>query len=279
MLGASFLPARLRHEHKESPPSNPGYLNRQITPLLQTVARRAFTHPIHTIVFVAFLASTCYVGVLEGSLFDRASLGREVGSTDINSLVEGSRSLRLGEETSWKWQTVNGVFEDAVTVRDSQQTGYWKPLTESHGDKHTMVMTLVFPDSLSSASLRTAPSSEEVAIPENSSVKHLPSTWNALSPISQDTTLAFAVPSEEAVKFLESIRELPNKKIPFEHDHDEVEPLEADAWIMRAARNGSDPGQPAMRLSVRDTWTSFVDLVKVFLTLLLQMSSIADTRL
>ena len=269
MLGASFLPARLRHEHKESPSSNPGYLNRQITPLLQNVARRAFTHPIHTIVFVAFLASTCYVGVLEGSLFDRASLGREVGSTDINSLVEGSRSLRLGEETLWKWQTVNGGSEDAVTVRDSQQTGYWKPLTESHDAKHTMVMTLVFPDSLSNASPRTAPSAEEVALPDNSSVKHLPSTWNALSPISQDTTLAFAVPSEEAADFLESIRELPNKRSSSGHEHDEIAPLEADAWIMRAARNGSDPDQPVMRLSARDTWTSFVDLVKVCCTLLL----------
>ena len=105
MLGASFLPARLRHEHNHAAQSNPGYVNRQITSLLQWVSRSAFTHPIHTIVSVALLASTCYVGVLEGSLLDHTSLGNNVGSTDLNSLMEDGRRLRLGEETSWKWQT------------------------------------------------------------------------------------------------------------------------------------------------------------------------------
>lgn len=117
MLGASFLPARLRHEHNNGAPANPGYINRQITRLLQTVSRSAFTYPIHTIVFVALLASTSYMGLLQGSLFDHTSLGTGSGSTDLNSLVEGSRRLRLGEETSWKWQADNGVAEDAATVR------------------------------------------------------------------------------------------------------------------------------------------------------------------
>lgn len=89
MLGASFLPARLRHEHKHAAPSNPSYLNQQITRILQMVSRNAFTHPIHAIVFVALLASTSYVGLLEGSLFDHTSLGNDFGSTDLNSLVEG----------------------------------------------------------------------------------------------------------------------------------------------------------------------------------------------
>lgn len=104
MLGASFLPARLRHEHGHAGSSNPGYINRQITGILQKVSRSAFTHPIHTICFVALLASTSYVGLLEGSLFDHTSLGNDVGSTDLSSLMEGGRRLRLGQETSWKWQ-------------------------------------------------------------------------------------------------------------------------------------------------------------------------------
>lgn len=124
MLGASFLPARLRHEHNHVAPSNPGYINRQITRILQTIARSAFTHPIHAIVFVALLASTSYVGVLEGSLFDRGNLGNDVGSTDLNSLVEGGRRLQLGEQTAWKWQTDNGGSEDTVTVTRFHQTGY-----------------------------------------------------------------------------------------------------------------------------------------------------------
>ena len=116
MLGASFLPARLRHEYNSAAPSDPGYINRQITRVLQWVSRGAFTHPIHTIVFVALLASTSYVGVLEGSLFDHTSLGNDEGSKDLSSLVEGGRSLRLGEQTSWKWQTENGGFEDTNLV-------------------------------------------------------------------------------------------------------------------------------------------------------------------
>ena len=116
MLGASFLPARLRHEHNHATLSNPGYLNRQITRILQLVARNAFTHPIHTIVFVALLASTSYVGLLEGSLFDHTSLGNDVGGTDLNSLMEAGRRLRLGEQTSWKWQTDNVGTDDVDTV-------------------------------------------------------------------------------------------------------------------------------------------------------------------
>ncbi|KAK4690879.1 hydroxymethylglutaryl-CoA reductase (NADPH), partial [Lecanoromycetidae sp. Uapishka_2] len=119
MLGASFLPARLRHEHNNGAPTNPGYINRQLTRLLQTVSRNAFTHPIHTIVFVALLASTSYVGLLEGSLFDHTSLGSDLGSTDLNALIEGGRRLRLGEETSWKWQTDNGGGNDATINAES----------------------------------------------------------------------------------------------------------------------------------------------------------------
>ena len=263
MLGASFLPARLRHEHNQAAPSNPGYLNHQITPLLQSLARSAFTHPIHTIVFVALLASTCYVGVLEGSLFDPASLGGDIGSTDFHSLVEGSRSLRLAQDTAWKWETVNGGSEGGIITRDAYQTGFWKPLTESQDGEHTMVATLVFPDSLSNASPRKAPSVKEVVASANGSVKPLPSTWNPLSPISQDTTLAFAVPSAEAAGFLSSIHELPNEKVLHGRDYADESILEAEKWIMRGARNGSDPAQPTMRFSVKNTWSGFVDLLKV----------------
>ena len=116
MLGASFLPARLRHEHNHAAQSNPGYINRRITAVLQWVSRSAFTHPIHTIVSVALLASTCYVGFLEGSLLDHTSLGNNVGSTDLESLMEDGRRLRLSEETSWKWQTDAGTLENVEKV-------------------------------------------------------------------------------------------------------------------------------------------------------------------
>lgn len=265
MLGASFLPARLRHEHGHAAPSNPGSLNRFITRILQKVARSAFTHPIHTIVFVALLASTSYVGVLEGSLFAPGSSPSEDGTTDLNSLGEGAKRLRLGEETSWKWQTEHTGSEDRILVRDFSNSGHWKPLTDLQDAKHMTVMTLVFPDSLSNNSPWTAPSVDEVFIPENSSVKHLPTTWNPLSPISKDTTLAFAVLMDETEDFLRSIRELPNAdgmstkgdSSKFEASH---EPSE---WVMKAVKKGSQSTQHTMRISAKDTWIGFVDLIKV----------------
>ena len=114
MLGASFLPARFRSDHGQVGISNPGYINRWITPYLQSVSRRAFTHPIHTIVFVMLLASTSYVGILEGSLLDHTSVAGNVATgANLTSLAEGGRRLNLGRETSWRWQTEN---RDLTTI-------------------------------------------------------------------------------------------------------------------------------------------------------------------
>lgn len=118
MLGATFFPTHLRSEYSSGVLSTPGYLNRQITPILQSVSRRAFIHPIHTIAFLALLASTSYVSLLEGSLFDETSLtGNAAGNTDLSSLVESGRRLRLGEETAWKWQIDSAGLNEADKVR------------------------------------------------------------------------------------------------------------------------------------------------------------------
>ena len=118
MLGASFLPSRLRHEHSgDSTTANPGYIRRQVTALLQKISRNAFTHPIHTIVSVALVASTCYIGLLEGSLLDHTGLGNSVQSTELEALAEDGRSLRLGVDTSWKWQVDRQSGRDGKRVR------------------------------------------------------------------------------------------------------------------------------------------------------------------
>lgn len=62
------------------------------------------------------------MGILEGSLLDHTSLAGTVASgTDLASLAEGGRRLKLGQETSWKWQTETGgmgtIVVDAVCVR------------------------------------------------------------------------------------------------------------------------------------------------------------------
>ena len=96
---------------------SPGYLNRRITPILQSLSQRACTHPIHTIVCVALLASTTYVGLLEGSLSDAASSSNNLSSkVEFTSLVEGARHLKLGEQTGWKWQSVTPSRDDADSV-------------------------------------------------------------------------------------------------------------------------------------------------------------------
>ena len=99
---ASLLPSRFRGPQIANPNSKPGWFNKKITPVLAALSRRACIHPIHTVVIVAFLASTTYIGLLEGSLFD--GLPTRAGKAEWSSLVEGSRQLYAGEDTAWKWQ-------------------------------------------------------------------------------------------------------------------------------------------------------------------------------
>lgn len=114
MLGASFF----RGSDDTTPAGRPSWYNRQTTSFLQSLSRRACTHPIHTICFIALLASTSYVGLLEESLFDGStSAETPLGRADFNTLLAGSKRLRVGAETGWKWQPEdNGSFSTAGEV-------------------------------------------------------------------------------------------------------------------------------------------------------------------
>ena len=133
-----------------------------------------------------------------------------------------------------------------------------------------MLMTLVFPDSLSNTFPRNAPGAREVSIPSNSSVKTLPTTWNPLSPFSQDTALAFAVPYEEAPGFLASIQELPNIAAAQDIGGNDTgdKPEDSRSWVMKAAKNGH-PSRGRLRHSAANAWIGFVDLIKVSRKILL----------
>lgn len=136
MLGASFLPARFRSDHGHVAPSNPGYFHRHVTAVLQSIARRAFTHPIHTIVFVALLASTSYVGVLEGSLLDPSSSSPGIaGIADVTSLLEGGRQLRVGEKTGWQWRPEQAGEDDMEKAKSSSIVNQKQSLTRPITDK------------------------------------------------------------------------------------------------------------------------------------------------
>jgi hydroxymethylglutaryl-CoA reductase (NADPH) len=106
----TLIPRRF-HAVTQDEGSELSWLRRKVTSVLQDISRRACAHPIHTIVGVALLASTTYVGPLEGSIFDSFRIsGNAPGQLDTSSFLYGSRSLRLGEQTSWRWQ-----IEDATT--------------------------------------------------------------------------------------------------------------------------------------------------------------------
>jgi hydroxymethylglutaryl-CoA reductase (NADPH) len=116
---ASLIPRQFRASSQDETPE-PSWLRNKITGTLQSVARRACAHPIHTIGVIALLASTTYVGLLEGSIFD-AKGGS--GHLDPASLLHGSRNLRLGEQTAWRWQLEDKVVSDPSEVRYVQLLG------------------------------------------------------------------------------------------------------------------------------------------------------------
>jgi hydroxymethylglutaryl-CoA reductase (NADPH) len=246
MIGSSFLPSRLRGAQNANTAATPIWLNKRITPFIQTLSRLACLHPIHTIVIVAFCASTTYIGLLESSLFDSVN-SKAAGKADWASLVEGSRQLRVGSETSWKWQT-----SDTDTL-------------VPQGVDHLALLTFVFPDSLAANSPQTAPMPDSIPLPQNLSVQALPSTSNPLAPISQDSALAYSVPYSQAPEFLARAQELPNTATAPKDENArngfEAEPIEEQKmWIMKAAK--ADESRNSVRSWASNAWTEFVDLLK-----------------
>ncbi|RHZ71414.1 hypothetical protein CDV55_108582 [Aspergillus turcosus] len=236
-MATSLITRKLRSAEAESD-AEPGWLKRQVTGVLQSISSQACQHPIHTIVVIALLASTTYVGLLEGSLFDSVRNPRNIaGQVDVDTLLQGSRSLRLGESTSWKWQV-----EDASVNQDYTDVN------------HLALATFIFSDSLSKSS-SIAPAATELPIPSNSSAYPVPYTPNLFSPFSHDSSLAFTLPFDQVPQFLKAVQEIPDTS----SDEDDGEQKK---WIMRAARGPAYGSGSAIKLWLADAWGSFVDLIK-----------------
>ncbi|KAF7164946.1 hypothetical protein CNMCM6106_001303 [Aspergillus hiratsukae] len=236
-MATSLITRKLRSAEAESD-AEPGWLKRQVTGVLQSISRQACQHPIHTIVVIALLASTTYVGLLEGSLFDSVRNPRNIaGQVDVDTLLQGSRSLRLGGSTSWKWQV-----EDASVSQDYTDVN------------HLALATFIFSDSLSKSS-SIAPAATELPIPSNSSAHPVPYTPNLFSPFSHDSSLAFTLPFDQVPQFLKAVQEIPDTSA----DEDDGEQKK---WIMRAARGAAYGSGSAIKLWFADAWGSFVDLIK-----------------
>lgn len=92
----------------DSKKTSPGWYDRSISPVLLAVAKKACTHPIHTIVTIAFVASYSYLGVLDKGLLERDT-DLVAGRVDFQTLLAGSKNLRIGEETSWQWEAQEGA--------------------------------------------------------------------------------------------------------------------------------------------------------------------------
>ncbi|KAK6613146.1 hydroxymethylglutaryl-coenzyme A reductase [Botrytis cinerea] len=233
MIGNTLLPSRFRGASSTAETNaSPLWLNKKATPLLQLLSRRACLHPIHTIVIVAVLASTTYMGLLESSLFDSVKASGADKAT-WSSLVAGNRQLQIGSETAWKWQA-----SDVETVPSNVD--------------HLALLTFVFPDSAAANSLQAAPLADSVLLSQNISITPLPTTSNPLASLSQDSTLAFAVPYNQAPEFLAKSQELPNSGAELIK--------EKKMWIMKAAKGDETKG--GLKKWASNAWTEFVDLLK-----------------
>ncbi|KAK3300582.1 3-hydroxy-3-methylglutaryl-CoA reductase [Chaetomium fimeti] len=237
MIASNLLPSRFRGEQPSSQNVAPSWLSKKITPPLQVLARLTSTHPIHTIVVVALLASTSYIGLLEESLFDAT---RSVRGAEWSSLNEGSRLLRAAEDTAWKWQN----YDTQASIPAAAD--------------YLALLTLVFPDSTSADPSKAPPLVDAVPIPQNLSIRSLPSTSNSFTTYSQDSALAFSVPYTQASEFLTIAQEIPNG-IPTQETRETEHGREKKMWIMKAARAQT---RSSLVRWARNAWVEFIDLLK-----------------
>ncbi|KAG9194423.1 3-hydroxy-3-methylglutaryl-coenzyme A reductase [Alternaria panax] len=223
----------------EQKKTSPTWFDRHCSPILLSVAKKACTHPIHTIVTIAFLASYSYLGVLDKGLLESGI--EEVSSrVDFHTLLAGSKRLRVGEETSWQWEA------------EEPKTAVYKDKTA----QELALVTLVFPES---STINSAPSQQSV--PNNVSARLLPSSSSSFSTLSHDTSLAFSIPYTEAADFLQAMQEISAPEDAAQSQGSEKEGTrEEKKWMMKASKNGSAPG--GVRSRITESWTSFVDLLK-----------------
>jgi hydroxymethylglutaryl-CoA reductase (NADPH) len=94
-----------------------------------------------------------------------------------------------------------------------------------------------------------------VPIPSDLTVELLPSTSNPFSPLSQDTTLAFAAKWDEASEFLDRLQNIPERLDSSSDKDDRV-------WVLKDNKANINTSQSALRNWATNAWTEFVDLLK-----------------
>lgn len=110
-----MLPARWRPAEDSAEHRRPTWLSKQLRPYLAACTRSATVHPVYTIVCVAVLASTTYLGLLESSLFERhTSVLNAGGNVDFDSLLVGSKTLYTGADNAWSWSLAENGSDKQV---------------------------------------------------------------------------------------------------------------------------------------------------------------------
>ncbi|KAG8627278.1 hypothetical protein KVT40_004761 [Elsinoe batatas] len=240
MLGSSLIPARWRTFYDPEDPSKPGWYNRQATPVLQTISKKACTHPIHTITFLSILASSMYIGLLETGLFEPSASALN-GKVDVEALQAGARRLHLGPSTEWKWK-----LEDSAL--------------KLSGAEDISLVTLNFANSGLSTSGESVPDAKSIQIPTGTAAKPLPPSAQRLTALAHEASAAFAVPSDQIPAFLSSIKEIPAPSSDGNESGTIDDVPEQKKWLMKAVRAPSKT--TSIQEWVSNSWTAFVDLLK-----------------
>ncbi|RHZ46013.1 HMG-CoA reductase [Aspergillus thermomutatus] len=217
---------------KEFDTPSPGWLHRQATSVLGTVTRQACKQPIYTLVFTALLATMAYTSLLEENL-QNIDLTRPPEShfsqPDVTDFLQGSRSLRLGEATAWRWETEDESMEDQEVA------------------SHLALITLVFPASENNPQI---PSIQESVISDLTAAQSVSRAPSVFSPILSETSIALSVPYNYLEEVLRKAQNFP--KSQGEHS--------SEIWAMKSTGKGKSGLK--LKLWLTDSLASFVDLIK-----------------
>ncbi|EAW22749.1 HMG-CoA reductase [Aspergillus fischeri NRRL 181] len=207
----------------------PGWLHRHGTSVLGTVARQACKQPIYTLVITALLATMIYTSLLEGSLYN-ANLARpsksHLNQFDVTDFLQGSRSLRLGKATAWRWETDDESMSDQEVA------------------SHLALITLVFPTSENDPGISAV---QESVISDLAAAQLVSRTPSVLSSTLSETSITLSVPYNHLEEVLRKTQNFPK-------------PQGEPSWTLKNAGKGNSG--PKLRLWLIDFLASFVDLIK-----------------
>ncbi|GAB1197706.1 hypothetical protein APSETT444_007009 [Aspergillus pseudonomiae] len=205
-----------------------GLVQYRVTQGLRAVVSQVCRHPIHTLLVTSLIATSTYLHVLEGT-FRAANLSlsskADAASLNVESLLWGSRSLRISQTNSWRWQV-----DDLSKTRNDGQV-----------DHHWALVTLSFPG----ASADSSPALLNTLF-ESVDAEMITPTSNFFTLISNEFSLAYRVPYTQLNDFLRAVEFVASDK----EDH---------SWAIRSPHG---EGRLSLARWLGGSWLSFVHRAK-----------------